>query len=118
MLHRFRIEAIHDILGRARGHEEAVPRRHFHTRKPGFGKCRHVGQFRRALRAHDGKRLDLASLDERHRRRRGVEVELDLPADEIGERLCGALVWNVNGLGACGQIERLAGEMLRAADAR
>ena len=116
--HEFRVEPVDDRLRRPAGDEQAVPRRHLGGGIAGLGDRRHVRQFGRALRRRHGERLELAGLDLRHRRRRRVEHHLR-PGRRGGRRAPGCEplygTWIVFDAG--GQVERFAGDVLRAADA-
>ena len=65
---------------------EPVPRHRFETLQARFVERRHVGQRRVRCEARDRERAQLAALDQRERRREAVEDDVDVAADEIGQR--------------------------------
>ena len=70
-----------------------------------------------AIRARPGggERPQPAGLDVRLRDRQGVEHELNLTADQVGERRRAAAIGHVAGLDAGLQVQQLAGQMRQSA---
>jgi beta-mannosidase len=108
------IDLLHDVCRRALGHEDAVPPARFVA---GY-ELSDGGQVRKSVGAGGGRHsqgAELARLDVLDRRGQGLECDLHLPAEKIGEGLRAALVGNVDEGGAGHRLEELAGEMLRGA---
>ena len=117
-LHRLdgiRVQAVDDGRRRSRRREDAVPRRHLVTGKPGLLRRRHIRKRLHTRSARHGDRTQLARLHVRRRGRHGVEGHLVHAAEQVLHRLAGAFIRNVDQLHAGQALEDLAREVRHAA---
>ena len=103
---------------RAGAHDDAVPRGDVEARQAALGDGRHVGQLRRAPRARDRERDELAGLHVLQHRRDAGEHHLHVAAEQVVHRRRDALVRDVHRLDAGLDVQQLAGEVRAAAVAR
>src|SRR5579883_507899 len=98
--------------------EEAGPQAEVEILDAGaFPDRRHVRGRRSAVQGRDREHLHLTGLDERQRRRKAGEIEVDMIAEQIGEGGTGALVGHVRHVAMARDLEQLAGEMAGRAGA-
>ena len=83
----------------------------------GLGQCRHIREQGRARRAAHGQQAQLARAHVRQADA-GIEVEVDLAGQEVGQGRRRAAVGHVHGEGAGLALQHLGRQMRRAAGAR
>ena len=116
-LHGCRVEFLDDVARRLGRHEDRVPDDGIGIDEAGFARRRHVRQVRRARWRRDQQRQYAAVANVRQRRRDRTEIEVDATTQQIGQRLCAALVGNVGCLEVGGEPEALRADMRRGAEA-
>src|SRR3546814_1058889 len=83
-----------------------------------LGEGGHVGQRRHALGGADGQAAHLALFDERQRRRHLVEIEIHLPAQQVGGGGRVALVVHGGPARARHRLQQFADQVVGGAGAR
>src|ERR1051325_2025614 len=106
-----RVQLLDDGTRGAGGGEDAVPAEDVVAREAGFGDGGEVGREGRALGGGDGEAADFAGLDLRQAGRADGEHDLDLAAEEVGDRQGNRLVGHVHHLDAGHLLEELGGEV-------
>src|SRR5262249_24112415 len=89
---RLRIELAHDVLWRAFGRDQSVPRSGLVTGQPAFGERGHVGVLRDTRGAAEAEYFERARLPGLCNKSDADDHHLDVTADEVGDRRCCAAV--------------------------
>ncbi len=84
--HGFRVQLRHHRCRQPRGADEAVPAARLETVDARFRHRRHLGEQRRALRAGDGERAQLARADVREHQQWVLDGELEFPREHRHHR--------------------------------
>ena len=93
------------------GRDQPEERHPVHVFETDLGEGRHVGQGRNTRLARHGERAQPPVQHERQRGRQIVVDDLDLPADDVGERRADAAVRDMHDVGAGRELELLAEQM-------
>ena len=110
-------QPVDDRLRRAGAHVDALERVGLHVLDAGLFQRRHVGQTRPALLRRHGDRAQLAGVDQRLQRADVGGVEVHLAAERRGGSGARAGIGDMLHLDAGADLDQLAGELRRGADA-
>jgi hypothetical protein len=93
-------DLVDDLARRSGRREQRVPSARLEPRKTRFVRGRHIGQVIQSLQAGHREPPDRALLHGRHKGRDVVESDLEIAGNQVGQRLRGDAIRNVNDRGS------------------